>query len=902
MQKGFMKKQWLSLVLIVSMVFTGSVSAFGASLKDTKGHWAESSIQSWVDQGLISGYADGTFKPNGKVMRAEFVAFVNRSFGFSQTASVKYGDVKASDWFYKDLSKAAAAGYLDGLNDGAFKSTQTVTRLEAAVILSKLLSLAPSHSADGLKDVASLTDEQKGSIGAVIDAKLMQGNAAGNFRPNDGLTRAEAVVVLTRALTQKFVVYDKPGVYGPESGVEKVSKDVKITVPGVTLRNMDIQGNLTIAESVGNGDVFLKKVSVAGTTAVNGGGANSVHFEDTVVVKVVVNKKDGTVRIVVEGNSEVRDVILESGAKLETDPDSSGKGFQNVTLAETLPADSKVTLSGKFETVDVLATRINIEIPKGQIGTLNVDKQAGDVSVDVNKDAIIADLVLAAVAKVIGQGVIEKATIQANGSSIEQTPKTVEVGSDVQAEVGGKPATNSGGSTTSNSGSGSPSSGTPGTGSGTTVDKSNLTAAIAAAQNKHDAAVEGNDQGNYRFGAKAALLKAIQDAQAVANKSDATQVDVNTAITLLNVAVLSFDSSKNMYNLLDNFKSSYEYYMSLYNSITEGTAPGQAAVGSKAPLFAAIQTASALLRNPTATAEEIQKGYFDFSQASYAFYQGRVTNNYSSVEAVLAIADQVLQNAVEGANVGEYKTLSKGLLELDLTGAREAVAKEYRMLQQDINGYANGVWRSLNKFEQNKITANTTELTGFFMENENGDAFLHVTASVTGSVYAVPFNKYPNSVSDLQEYVSSGIAKTGAVSAGVNKDVQLENLPIGDYKVYHVNDAGQLYVSPYTYAIVPKKATNITATKVVSDGVVTNTISWTDSTTVGVTSYRISRGTTDVVQNSKTIVRYLSPAVQEFVDNDPDLEPGTTYYYWVMAEGPAGGAYVPAAVLATPAP
>lgn len=181
MRKRKFKKSFLSIAIVSSMLFTGSLGAFAAPLKDTQGHWAESAIQSWVDQDLISGYKDGTFKPNGNVTRSEFVVLVNKSFGLTKEKATAFTDVKATNWFYRDLSKAEAAGYLTEVAVGEFRPTQAVTRREAASILAKLLELKPSRSADEVPDVKNIEAEARGFIGAVVDAKLCSGMPKGTF-------------------------------------------------------------------------------------------------------------------------------------------------------------------------------------------------------------------------------------------------------------------------------------------------------------------------------------------------------------------------------------------------------------------------------------------------------------------------------------------------------------------------------------------------------------------------------------------------------------------------------------------------------------------------------------------------------------------------------------------------
>ena len=71
-------KRLLSLVLIAALtmtLFVGTVSPARASepkFSDVSGHWAEKSILRWMDEDVIHGYPDGTFRPNDKITRAEF--------------------------------------------------------------------------------------------------------------------------------------------------------------------------------------------------------------------------------------------------------------------------------------------------------------------------------------------------------------------------------------------------------------------------------------------------------------------------------------------------------------------------------------------------------------------------------------------------------------------------------------------------------------------------------------------------------------------------------------------------------------------------------------------------------------------------------------------------------------
>ncbi|WP_374723894.1 S-layer homology domain-containing protein [Calidifontibacillus erzurumensis] len=428
-------RKLVSITMVLMMVFSFfSTSVFAAQKTDISGHWAEKEINEWVEKGLIGGYSDGSFKPNAAITRAEFIALVNRAFGFDESSEGGFTDIFPSDWYYSEILKAKAAGYIGGYEDGSIKPNNNISRQEVAAILARLASVeSNASSVDQFNDKDNIPAWSRGVVGGVVDAGFMRGYEDGTFKPFHNTTRAEAVVILNRALkdTQKpseqEKVYDTAGVYGPEEGLETVAGNVKVTASGVTLRNMVIEGDLTISEEVGNGDAFLKGVTVKGKTYVNGGGENSIHFEDTVLITVIVNKEDGTVRIVATGKTSVQEVILHSSAKVEQDG-TEGIAFKEVTLGENLPANSKVTLIGNFESVNILATTFAVEIPKGSIQEMNVAENATDANITVAEDAKIVSLILDSVVKVIGQGTIEKAEGKAaNDSTYEKKPNNMAI-------------------------------------------------------------------------------------------------------------------------------------------------------------------------------------------------------------------------------------------------------------------------------------------------------------------------------------------------------------------------------------------------------------------------------------------------------------------------------------------
>lgn len=374
--KQVLLKKTIVFMLIVCLTSLPFGTIFASKASDIQGTWAEAQITKWMEKGLVSGYPDGDFKPDHSITRAELVVLINKSFGFVKTEEHSFKDVKASDWYYSGLLVANAAGYIQGYSDGSFGPNKKVTRQEFAVIISKLLALSSSDSANKFSDTSASPVWSKGAIGSVYDKGIMSGYSDNTFHPESFATRAEAIVILDRSLTIKneasigSLSYDTAGTYGPLTGNEKVSGDVVINSPDVTLRNMTITGNLLLAEGIAEGDVLLKDITVNGTTTVKGGGAHSIHFENARLTSVIVDKKIGTIRIVAIGSTVIEKLQVQSVATIEA---------------------------------------------------------ANGVSIQT--------LILNASTNVIGTGTIVHAIINALGIIMEQAPRNLEVGKDVPSNV-----------------------------------------------------------------------------------------------------------------------------------------------------------------------------------------------------------------------------------------------------------------------------------------------------------------------------------------------------------------------------------------------------------------------------------------------------------------------------------
>lgn len=367
------KNRILSFVLALTMVFS-SITVVSANTSDISGHWGEAVLQKWIDLGMLNGYANNQYQPNGSITRSEFVTLLNKMNNNTQTSDEikKYTDVKATDWYYNEISKALAAGYISGTSNTTVSPTKLITREEAAAIVVKSKGIAPSSN----ESILSLTNDgntasswAKGYLAAAIEEGYISGNN-GSVYPTNNLTRAEAIALLDKILTDTRT-YSFPATYGPETGTKTVS-NVIVNNPDITLCNMTINGDLEITEAVGDGDVTLENVSIKGNAYVKGGGEHTVLFNNVDVAgALVVNKLDGKIRILATGNTNISVTTLSSGAIL-VERELTGGGFETVTIPAEIAANQAVVIEGNVDKFENQAEGLELTI-NGTVKELSSD-------------------------------------------------------------------------------------------------------------------------------------------------------------------------------------------------------------------------------------------------------------------------------------------------------------------------------------------------------------------------------------------------------------------------------------------------------------------------------------------------------------------------------------------------
>lgn len=170
-------------------------------LTDISGHWAEVNIKQAADSGIVKGYQDGTFKPNQSVTRAEFaVMLMNTLMPQGEGAPLTFTDAgKISAWAKKAVAQAVQAGIISGYEDGSFRPDAEISRQEMAAMVAKALGkTTEAASSTGFADDKNIPAWAKSAVAALKQLAIIEGKGLNEFAPADTTTRAEAVTVLLK--------------------------------------------------------------------------------------------------------------------------------------------------------------------------------------------------------------------------------------------------------------------------------------------------------------------------------------------------------------------------------------------------------------------------------------------------------------------------------------------------------------------------------------------------------------------------------------------------------------------------------------------------------------------------------------------------------------------------------
>lgn len=224
----------LVVVLFFCISFWGTAAYAFTDIKTN--HWAKRDIEYLVARQIISGYSDGTYRPDKGVTRAEFTVLLIKALNLEDTATTLkaagqlFRDVKANHWAKGYIHLAWELGVVGGYSDGTFHPDSTIRRDEMVSMLVRALR----NGGQGDKKV-TFTDESKIPAWAkdqvLLAARwgLVSGFEDGAFRPAAVVTRAQAATFVNNFLLQRGAQFD---LYGQIVGINKDSRQLTVQYNG----------------------------------------------------------------------------------------------------------------------------------------------------------------------------------------------------------------------------------------------------------------------------------------------------------------------------------------------------------------------------------------------------------------------------------------------------------------------------------------------------------------------------------------------------------------------------------------------------------------------------------------------------------------------------------------------
>ena len=210
-----MKKRVLTSIMAIILVISLTVPAFAATYSDLTNHWAKPYMEALATAGYITGYTDGTMKPDKNITYAETLTMLSRLYTLtdiqSETIEADYGAIAKANvpstlsWAYKNIQICLASGIITETELKSVNLTANISKEQLAVYLIRAAQL--TSTADALNnvqltfsDAANVSSSCVGSVAELVTLGVVKGDEKNNFSPKSNVTRAVVATMLSRTL------------------------------------------------------------------------------------------------------------------------------------------------------------------------------------------------------------------------------------------------------------------------------------------------------------------------------------------------------------------------------------------------------------------------------------------------------------------------------------------------------------------------------------------------------------------------------------------------------------------------------------------------------------------------------------------------------------------------------
>ncbi len=269
-------------VLLAAALFAGStVSA--ATFPDMPNDWTRQSLENAVTNGLLSGFDDGTIKPNNNITRAQMATIIVRCFGAESATDLSdFTDVPLGAWYYDAFTKAVYMKAFNGDNLKRLNPNNPITFQECFKVVASVFGLiakteethTPSDLAlqdlsvlNNFSDGAEVSDWAKPYVAAIVANGYWNG-LDGKLTPKAYITRAQFAVLMNNMVTTYI---NQPGTY-----TNLPAGNIMIKTSDVTIDNYTTDNYIIIADSAKETEagINFNNCTMNGKLVIRGGGRN----------------------------------------------------------------------------------------------------------------------------------------------------------------------------------------------------------------------------------------------------------------------------------------------------------------------------------------------------------------------------------------------------------------------------------------------------------------------------------------------------------------------------------------------------------------------------------------------------------------------------------------------------
>ncbi|MEL7649663.1 MAG: S-layer homology domain-containing protein [Sedimentibacter sp.] len=281
--KNKLSNKILLLTVVFAMLLTTTANA--AAFTDISSHWAKSYIQRVAANGIVTGYDDGTFKPDNNVTVLEALVMLSRLYDIDddireeiadkyESSLKKMSNTLYNEWSFEYLSIIMELGVVseNGISDMFSKKTifQQATREEIAVLLTKAMMLG--DEAQSLKvytlpfaDASKISTSARPYIYIMYDKDIMMGDSSKNINPSDKITRAEIATLLDKAYNyiDENDVYPDFDDYQPTTSLSGIITEVTVGSAESYIYVKDDEETESIVKINSDTDIYLNGKAAA---------------------------------------------------------------------------------------------------------------------------------------------------------------------------------------------------------------------------------------------------------------------------------------------------------------------------------------------------------------------------------------------------------------------------------------------------------------------------------------------------------------------------------------------------------------------------------------------------------------------------------------------------------------